>query len=202
MIGFLSGQVIHREDTSLTLLVSGVGYEVICTLNALGLTNQTKDSVSIWTHLVVREDVQQLFGFADQKERFLFRELIRVSGIGPKVALAILSGMDVSGLVNAIRNEDSVQLTKIPGIGKKTAERLVIEMKDRVSNWPLGEDSVATVTGTPDNTLSDVKVEIESALIALGYKPAESSRMVESLDIQPDETVETLIRRALRNKLG
>lgn len=202
MIGFLSGQVIHREDTSLTLLVSGVGYEVICTLNALGLTNQTKDSVSIWTHLVVREDVQQLFGFADQKERFLFRELIRVSGIGPKVALAILSGMDVSGLVNAIRNEDSVQLTKIPGIGKKTAERLVIEMKDRVSNWPLGEDSVATVTGTPDNTLPDVKVEIESALIALGYKPAESSRMVESLDIQPDETVETLIRRALRNKLG
>ena len=202
MIGFLSGQVIHREDTSLTLLVSGVGYEVICTLNALGLTNQTKDSVSIWTHLIVREDVQQLFGFADQKERFLFRELIRVSGIGPKVALAILSGMDVSGLVNAIRNEDSVQLTKIPGIGKKTAERLVIEMKDRVSNWPLGEDSVATVTGTPDNTLPDVKVEIESALIALGYKPAESSRMVESLDIQPDETVETLIRRALRNKLG
>ena len=202
MIGFLSGRVIHREDTSLTLLVSGVGYEVICTLNALGLTNQTKDSVSIWTHLIVREDVQQLFGFADQKERFLFRELIRVSGIGPKVALAILSGMDVSGLVNAIRNEDSVQLTKIPGIGKKTAERLVIEMKDRVSNWPLGEDSVATVTGTPDNTLPDVKVEIESALIALGYKPAESSRMVESLDIQPDETVETLIRRALRNKLG
>ena len=111
MIGFLNGPVIDRVDTRLTILVAGIGYEVSCTLNALALASGSNldsnaETVELWTHLVVREDVQQLYGFADRTERSLFRELIRISGIGPKVALAILSGMDSSGLVHAIQSED------------------------------------------------------------------------------------------------
>lgn len=200
MIGFVAGKVIHREDTLLTVFVSGVGYEVSCTLNAMALATSS-ESVELWTHLVVREDVQQLFGFADRTERSLFRELIRISGIGPKVALAILSGMDSPGLVRAIQSEDSATLTKIPGIGKKTAERLVVEMKDRLKDWEAGAGLLAEV-GSDSSGQSSLTQEAESALIALGYKPADASRMIAVIDFNEAETLESLIRQALRNKLS
>ena len=207
MIGFLNGPVIDRVDTRLTILVAGIGYEVSCTLNALALASglnldSNAETVELWTHLVVREDVQQLYGFADRTERSLFRELIRISGIGPKVALAILSGMDSSGLVHAIQSEDYATLSKIPGIGKKTAERLVVEMKDRLADWEVG---AAIIAGSSDQALKakpDMASEAEAALIALGYKPAESSRMIASLDKIEGETLEGLIRRVLRDKLS
>lgn len=201
MIGFISGSVIEREDTQLTILVGGIGYEITCTLNAWALASDS-EAVELWTHLVVREDVQQLYGFANQTERSLFRELIRISGIGPKVALAILSGMDSSGLVHAIQGEDSATLSKIPGIGKKTAERLVVEMKDRLSDWEAGDVMLDESSGVAVKAVPNLASEAEAALIALGYKPAESSRMIASLESEEDETVESLIRRALRNKLS
>ena len=200
MIGFLAGKVVHREDTQLTLLCSDIGYEINCTLNALILANDS-ETLELWTHLVVREDAQQLFGFADLTERSLFRELIRISGIGPKVALAILSGMDSPGLVRAIQSEDSATLTKIPGIGKKTAERLVIEMKDRLGDMPEAE-SVVPGSESAATSQGSLIAEAESALIALGYKPAEAARMISSLDTDAAENTETLIRQALRNKLS
>ena len=201
MIGFISGSVIEREDTQLTILVGGIGYEITCTLNAWALASDS-EAVELWAHLVVREDVQQLYGFANQTERSLFRELIRISGIGPKVALAILSGMDSSGLVHAIQGEDSATLSKIPGIGKKTAERLVVEMKDRLSDWEAGDVMLDESSGVAVKAVPNLASEAEAALIALGYKPAESSRMIASLESEEDETVESLIRRALRNKLS
>lgn len=201
MIGYLAGSIIHREDTQLTLQVAGVGYEINCTLNAMAQATGS-DTVELWTHLVVREDAQQLFGFIDQTERSLFRELIRISGIGPKVALAILSGMDSPGLVRAIQTEDSNTLTKIPGIGKKTAERLVVEMKDRLGDLESTTAILAQASGTAGTTSVDLIVEAESALVALGYKPAEASRMMSSLDVEEGDTLEGLIRRALRNKLS
>jgi len=207
MIGFVTGPVIDRVDTRLTILIGGIGYEVSCTLNALTLasglsTDSDAETVELWTHLVVREDVQQLYGFVDRTERSLFRELIRISGIGPKVALAILSGMDSSGLVHAIQNEDYATLSKIPGIGKKTAERLVVEMKDRLSDWDTGAMLLAGSADASGKIGPDVASEAEAALIALGYKPAESSRMIASLDKVEGETLESLIRRVLRDKLS
>ena len=201
MIGFIAGNVIHREDTQLTVLSQGVGYEINCTLNALSLGNAS-DAIELWTHLIVREDVQQLYGFGDKTERTLFRELIRISGIGPKVALAILSGMDSPGLVSAIQKNDSQTLTKIPGIGKKTAERLVVEMKDRLdgmtSSLALGD--IASVN--EQHRGDGLEEQAESALIALGYKPAEAARMISAIDAPACVTVEALIREALRSKLA
>lgn len=203
MIGYIEGKVIHREDTQLTLLCAGVGYEVNCTLNAMVGLKTDADTVSVWTHLVVREDAQLLYGFCDQTERSLFRELIRISGIGPKVAVAILSGMDSRGLVSSIRAEDSATLTKIPGIGKKTAERLVVEMKDRLASWDNVHVANASDTAAaPTENTSLLKKEAESALIALGYKPLDAGRMIEVLELSEEDSVETLIRRALRNKLS
>lgn len=203
MIGYIEGKVIHREDTQLTLLCAGVGYEVNCTLNAMINMNGDTDSEGVWTHLIVREDAQLLYGFSDKTERSLFRELIRISGIGPKVAVAILSGMDSQGLVSSIRAEDSATLTKIPGIGKKTAERLVVEMKDRLASWGEadGRNMGAVVSDEPESK-SLLKREAESALTALGYKATDASRMIEALELSDQDTVETLIRRALRNKLS
>ena len=199
MIGFVAGKVIHREDTQLTVFSAGVGYEVNCTLNALSLTAGS-ESIELWTHLVVREDAQQLFGFADTTERTLFRELIRISGIGPKVALAILSGMDSPGLVSAIQSSDSQTLTKIPGIGKKTAERLVVEMKDRLDGMV---HSLPITDAEPGHAGAESLVDqAESALIALGYKPAEATRMISAVSSEESRSVEVLIREALRNKLS
>jgi Holliday junction DNA helicase RuvA len=194
----LQGSIIDREDNQVTLLVGGVGHEVLCTLNALSLASASKTELSLWTHLVVREDLLQLYGFADKEERALFRELIRISGIGPKVALAILSGMDCKGLIRAIRQGDAQMLTRLPGIGKKTAERLVIEMQGRLDDWQPGELAAPLESGKEKTP--DVAAEAEQALITLGYKPLEAAKMVAAVDASGLK-VEDLIRSALQSRL-
>ena len=211
MIGVLTGTLIDRDDNLLTLLCGQVGYEVHCTQRACALgssvgavTDQTGPAIHLWTHLVVREDLMQLFGFVDRKERALFRELIRISGIGPKVALGLLSGMDADNLVAAIRRADSAALTKLPGIGKKTAERLVIEMQDRIKDWHSDTTLPGTAAGTESikTTVSDHMGEAEAALISLGYKPTEASRMLTHIDGVESMSVEQIIRAALQSRVS
>lgn len=199
MIGMLQGTVIDREENQVTLMVAGTGHEVLCTLNALSLASANKNELRLWTHLVVREDLLQLYGFVDKEERALFRELIRISGIGPKVALAILSGMDSQGLIRAIQRGDSQMLTRLPGIGKKTAERLVVEMRGRLDDWQISGADAATVPGT--TARQDAGAEAEQALISLGYKPLEAAKMIALIEASDEMGVEELIRSALQARL-
>ena len=147
--------------------------------------------VALLTHLVVREDAQLLYGFATEDERHLFRALIKVSGVGPKLALSVLSGISVDGFVRCVRDGDSVQLTRLPGIGRKTAERLVVEMRDR-----FGAEAGAAPSGAPLSPHD----EAVSALLTLGYKPAEAAQMVRAVATD-GATPEDLIRRALQRAL-
>ena len=199
LIGMLRGAVVDRDDNQVCIMVGGIGHEVLCTLNALSLTAGSQTDISLWTHLIVREDVLQLYGFADKRERALFRELIRISGIGPKVALAVLSGMDAEGLIRAIHNGDAARLTKLPGIGKKTAERLIVEMRDPLAGWQTGVSFSSP--GTDSSPVSDLNSEAEAALISLGYKPAEASRMLSSVRETDGLSVEAMLRAALQSRL-
>ena len=203
LIGMLRGAVVDRDDNQVCIMVGGIGHEVLCTLNALSLTAGSQTDISLWTHLIVREDVLQLYGFADKRERALFRELIRISGIGPKVALAVLSGMDAEGLIRAIHNGDAARLTKLPGIGKKTAERLIVEMRDPLAGWQTGVSfsSPGADSGADSSPVSDLNSEAEAALISLGYKPAEASRMLSSVRETDGLSVEAMLRAALQSRL-
>ena len=205
MIGFLRGVIADKQPPQLLLDVNGVGYEVnapMCTFYRLPKVGET---VVLHTHLSVREDAHTLFGFYDKKERELFRTLIKISGVGPKMALAILSGMEVNAFVLCVQHGDAATLTKLPGVGKKTAERLVIEMRDKFKDWD------ATVSDSSSNVLiSTDQVELspneyiqeaEDALVALGYKAAEANRMVSKVKDQGGSS-ETLIRLALKGMVG
>ena len=204
MIGRLTGTVLEKTPPQVVVEAGGVGYEVdvpmgtFCQLPAVG------HAVVLFTHLVVREDAQLLYGFNNKQERTLFRELIKTNGVGPKLALAILSGMSAPQFVNAVEREDPAALIKLPGIGKKTAERLIVEMKDRFKGlhgdlFTPAADLVLTSPGGPA-TDDDAEQEAVAALVALGYKPQEASRMVSKI-AKPDASSETLIREALRAAL-
>ena len=149
------------------------------------------------THFVVREDAQLLFGFATLEERALFRQLIKVNGVGPKMALAILSGMSASEFALAVHNNDIATLVKLPGVGKKTAERLVIEMRDKVDIAQINDFGSATAGKHPD-----IKQEAESALTALGYKPQDAAKMISRVSDEEITSTEQLIRRALKNMVS
>jgi Holliday junction DNA helicase RuvA len=156
----------------------------------------------IFTHFVVREDAQLLYGFNNKQERTLFKELIKTNGVGPKLALAILSGMSAQQFVNAVEREELAALVKLPGIGKKTAERLIVEMKDRFKglHGDLFTPAADLVLTSPAGPSDDAEQEAVAALVALGYKPQEASRMVSKI-VRPDANSETLIREALRAAL-
>ncbi|MFZ5654755.1 MAG: Holliday junction branch migration protein RuvA [Pseudomonadota bacterium] len=173
MIGYLSGVLRVKQPQELLVEVQGVGYEVQVSLNTYFTLPAPGEPVALHTHFVVREDLQQLFGFSDLAERSLFRELIRVSGIGPRLALAVLSGMTVAEFVRTVRAGEVAPLVRLPGVGRKTAERLLVELRDRLAGWADAGAAVAAARG------SDAAAEAESALLALGYKPAEAARMVE-----------------------
>ena len=168
------------------------------------------ETCTLYTHFVVREDAQLLFGFADKLERGLFRELIKANGVGPKLGLAILSGMSAKQFLQVVQHEDVTSLTKLPGIGKKTAERLVVELRDRLAKFTQNLETSGSellVAGGIDNggenaivALSDVKEEAMSALVALGYKPPQASKMVNAV-FQDDMDSEALIRQALKAAL-
>jgi holliday junction DNA helicase RuvA len=203
MIGRLQGVLLVKEDNEILLDVQGVGYEVEVPASTLVLLPETGNNIVLYTHFVVREDAQHLYGFIDLRERSLFRLLIKVNGVGPKLALGVLSHMESSKFVSCVMNDDVNALVKLPGVGRKTAERLIIEMRDRLKAWELEYGGPVQAT-TPAAMKSDSLQEAESALISLGYKPLEASRAIvyaaNSLETgnQPQST-EQLIRLALKN---
>jgi Holliday junction DNA helicase RuvA len=181
--------------------VGGVGYELQVPMTTLFRLPELGSEVSLVTHFVVREDAQLLYGFIEEGDRSLFRQLIKVSGVGPKLALTILSGMDAQSFARCVQRDDISSLTALPGVGKKTAERLLVEMRDKLKDWlvrPQGEQGDEDL-GDFLAPRTDIVADAEGALITLGYKPQEASRMVTAVN---DDTVvnsEELIRRALKS---
>lgn len=199
MIGRLRGILLEKAPPHLLLDVSGIAYEISAPMFTFYRLPEVGEAVTLHTHLVVREDAQLLYGFAQERERLLFRSLIKVSAIGPKSALAILSGIEPDTFVDCIMNNDSDSLVRIPGIGKKTAERLIVEMRDRLSDWKL--DNTENSSTTINITTGDKNVqEAISALVSLGYKPLEARRAVTQIS-KDHESSEELIRHALRGML-
>lgn len=200
MIGRLHGILLARQAPHLLLDVQGVGYEIEAPMTTFYELPAIGEPVTLHTHLVVREDAHLLFGFASVAERALFRSLIKISGVGAKLALTILSGISAEGFVRCVKNNDSASLIRLPGIGNKTAERLLLEMRDRLADWNVGvqilSDSITTARSGGNENISDAI----SALVSLGYKPQEASRMVESIDTDGLAS-EVIIRRALQSML-
>ncbi len=190
MIGFLRGRLAAKQPPSLLLDVGGVGYEVDAPLSTFYRLPETGGEVTLYTHLVVREDAHILFGFATEAERALFRALIRVNGVGARMALAILSGLSCEEFHRCIEFGDAATLQRLPGIGKKTAERLIVEMRDRLPQ--AGDAAAPAVSGA-----SDPLAEAAEALVALGFKPAEAGRLLKQVEGRAD-SVEDLIRLALK----
>jgi Holliday junction DNA helicase RuvA len=190
LIGFLKGTLIGKRPPWLTLDVGGVGYELEAPMSTFYRLPEPGKPLSLVTHLVVREDAHLLYGFATEPERALFRSLIKVSNVGPKIALGILSGMSADGFYQCVRHKDVLSLTKIPGVGRKTADRLVLEMADRL---PEGKEASGTALAARSSTES----EAQGALLALGYKPSEVLKMLSNLDGAQLST-EEMIREALR----
>jgi Holliday junction DNA helicase RuvA len=196
LIGFLRGRIAVKHPPLLVMDVAGVGYEVEAPMSTFYTLPAVGAETTLHTHLVVREDAHVLFGFGTEGERSLFRELIKVSNVGPRIALAILSGVSVEGFHRCVESEDVASLVRIPGIGRKTAERLVIEMRDRLKAWaplPAAEGSGDAPPVTPS-----AHSEAFSALIALGYKPPEVLRLLKAVDPSVTST-EEMIRHALRS---
>ena len=197
MIGRLQGTVIDKQAPDLLLDVQGVGYELLVSLSTFFAIPAVGESVTLHTHFVVREDVQQLYGFTERSERTLFRHLIKVNGVGPKMALGVLSGMSANEFAACVHNNDVDTLVRLPGVGKKTAERLVIEMRDRVGSIEASISSTNVHAAQPDLTQ-----EAESALIALGYKPQDAAKMISRVAGKETLGVEQLIRSALKNMVS
>lgn len=203
MIGLLRGKVIYKQPPELLLEVHGVGYELQASMNTFyNLPLDQQAEVTIYTHFVVREDAQTLFGFSSQDERALFRHLLKVTGIGPKMALAIVSGMTPTEFAQLIHAADVNALSRIPGVGKKTAERLIIEMRDRLPRVDTSQPLTSNhkQSNTPFTLISPIE-EAFNALLALGYKPAQASKMIAPLENQ-NLNVEEMIRQALRASLS
>lgn len=202
MIGRLRGIIIEKQPPLVLIEVGGVGYEVHMPMTCFYELPEAGQEAIVFTHFVVREDAQLLYGFNNKQERTLFKELIKTNGVGPKLALAILSGMSAQQFVNAVEREEVGALVKLPGIGKKTAERLIVEMKDRFKglHGDLYASRRLVLTSPASPATDDAEQEAVAALVALGYKPQEASRMVSKI-ARPDASSETLIREALRAAL-
>ncbi|AVO54604.1 Holliday junction DNA helicase subunit RuvA [Ectopseudomonas oleovorans] len=198
MIGRLRGNLAEKQPPHLLLDVNGVGYELEVPMTTLYRLPSVGEPVTLHTHLVVREDAHLLYGFFEKRERELFRELIRLNGVGPKLALALMSGLEVDELVRCVQAQDTAALVKVPGVGKKTAERLLVELKDRFKAWE-SIPSIAPLVVEPQSALavSSAENDAVSALISLGYKPQEASRAVAAIK-EDGLSSEDLIRRALR----
>jgi Holliday junction DNA helicase RuvA len=195
MIGRLTGIIIEKQAPELVLDVQGVGYEVSAPMSTFCSLPALDEKVSLYTHMVVREDAQLLYGFATVRERLLFRSLLKVNGVGAKLALTILSGSDVDEFARSVQDGDTASLIRLPGVGKKTAERLIIEMRDRLKeiSGAIGlkpMESAAPITAAA----ADEAVE---ALVALGYKSTEAEKMIRSVN-EPGMSTEDLIRLSLQ----
>lgn len=211
MIGRLSGTIVEKLPPEILIECAGVGYEVTMPMTSIYGLPEVNEEAIIYTHFVVREDAQLLYGFANKTERKLFRLLIKVNGVGPKLALAVLSAMSADQFVSCVRNDDISGIVKIPGVGKKTAERLLIEMRDRLKDWqlsatpatdamPLQLDSEQTfITPLIDNAYSD-KGDATNALLSLGYKQAQADKAVK-LVYTEGMSSEDIIRFSLKSML-
>lgn len=198
MISFLRGRLAEKRPPSLVIEVAGVGYEVEAPMSTFANLPATGEPLHLLTHLVVRDDAHLLFGFATEAERRLFRELIRVSKIGPKVAIGILSGITVTDFAKCVEESDTSRLVRLPGVGLKTAERLVLEMRDRLHAQQAAVAAAGLTEAAGDAPEQDVRREAFEALLALGYRHAEASRMLKGLDdVEGLDTAE-IVRRALR----
>ena len=193
MIGSLIGLIKEKKPSLLLLEVNGVGYEINVPLSTSFQLPKKGESAYLLTHLIVREDQHTLYGFATEEERNLFRTLIKISGVGAKMALTILSGINVNGFVQSVINEDIDTLVHLPGIGKKTAERLIVEMKDRIDGITDNlESSASTIAET------SIAVEATNALVNLGYKNNEAKKILDNIDTN-GISVEELLRQALKS---
>jgi holliday junction DNA helicase RuvA len=202
MIGRLRGQILAKHPPALLLDVNGVGYELEAPMSTFYELPPVGETVTLITHLAVREDAHSLYGFIRERDRDLFRVLLKVTGIGARIALAILSAMDAARFIACVEQEDTTALTRVPGIGTKTAQRLIVELRDRLDTIgagfaaapaPAGTAPTPGAAGSPPGALADAV----SALIALGYKPADANRMARSAD-DGKRTSEEIIRAALR----
>ena len=198
MIGRLSGTLLHKRPPEIVVDVGGVGYELQVPMTTLFQLPDVGETVTLVTHHAVREDAHTLYGFAGERDRELFRALIRVSGVGPKLALTILSGMDSEHFARAVQGGDLSALVALPGVGKKTAERLLVEMRDRIAAWQAPGDAGAAPSAAA-GPVPDKLADAEQALVALGYKPAEAARLVAAVDDERIGDSEELIRLALRS---
>lgn len=203
MIGRLRGVVAEKHPPELLIDVQGVGYEVEAPMSTFYQLPPTGESVTLYTHLVVRDDAHLLFGFASRDERHLFRTLIRVNGVGAKLALTILSGISADDFARCVQDGDSATLVRLPGVGKKTAERLLIEMRDRLQDWqaPASLPASPGQMPSPAPAAADQLKDAISALVALGYKPPEASRLVSGVDAEGLSS-EQIIRAALKRAVN
>jgi len=196
VIGFLKGRLAVKQPPMLMVDVNGVGYELEAPMSTFYGLPATGEAVALFTHLVVREDAHILFGFGTDGERRLFRSLLKISGVGPKIALGILSGASVDDFLRTIEAEDVAMLTRIPGIGRKTAERVIIEMRDSVQKLATLASGAGHAAGL--GAAPTPQSEAFSALVALGYKPPEVTRLLKSAD-EPGLSTTEIIRRALKS---
>ncbi|MDO5055460.1 MAG: Holliday junction branch migration protein RuvA [Pasteurella oralis] len=204
MIGHLTGRIVEKQPPEILLDVQGIGYELLLPMTSFYNLPEIGQQVALFTHLVVREDAHLLFGFSQKTDRTLFRELIKTNGVGPKLALAILSAMSVNEFAYAIEREELSKLVKIPGVGKKTAERLLVELKGKFKDIQQSHFFVESKhlprLENENHQGEEPSNEAVSALIALGYKALEAEKMVKKVN-KPELSSEQLIREALKASL-
>lgn len=197
MIGRLRGEIVNKQAPHLLLDVNGVGYELEAPMSTFFNLPGTGEQATLYTHLAIRDDAHVLYAFGTESERALFRSLLKVNGVGAKMALGILSGMSAEDFSHCVQNEDVASLVRLPGIGKKTAERLIVEMRDRLSKLDIGPASgqitAVSAPGRPQTPVSDAV----AALTALGYRPQDATQMVKAVESE-GKSSEELIRAALK----
>ena len=200
MIGRIEGTLIEKNPPEILVEVTGITYEILVPMSTLYQLPELGERVRLHTHFSVREDAHTLYGFYDAKTKKMFRSLVKVNGVGPKMALGILSGMSVEDLVRAVRHNDGEALVRMPGIGKKTAERLMIEMRDKTSEWDSGCDVGSDL---PSQNEINITKDAEIAMINLGYKPQQAARAIaQVLKVNPDiNDSEELIRFSLKSMI-
>ncbi len=205
MIGRLRGELIEKLPPEILIECGGIGYEVTMPMTSIYALPELNEQATIFTHFVVREDAQLLYGFANKTERKLFRLLIKVNGVGPKLGLAILSGMSAEQFVSCVVHDDLSTIVKIPGVGKKTAERLLIEMRDRLKDWQSESTTPYSDARPIDvnldfNVVSDARGDAINALISLGYKQSQADKAIKAV-YETGMDSEALIRDALKSML-
>jgi len=197
MIGRIHGTIIEKQPPQLLVDVQGVGYEIASPMSTFYQLPNLGEAVTLHIHMVVREDAQLLYGFSSSGERGLFRTLIKINGVGPKLALTILSGMNANEFIICVQDNDAAALVRLPGVGKKTAERLIVELRDKLKDLDVDSSAMPSSGAVSTPASNSPVADAVSALIALGYKAPEASKMVRAIDTN-DCSTEEIIRMSLQ----